>query len=209
MTLPDDSQRMLMIGRTGSGKTQFSVAALSHRSYDRMPWVILNFKDDDLIGDIPAIHLDDMKLPNKRNFKPGIYIARPELDDPRLEALLADIGGCTHVGTYIDEGLPVSQPRSCGLRRLLTQGRSRKCPLQINTQRPVDLDRYAFSESEFIGVMELTDDREAEKVKDIAGLDLDMSILPKYHAYWFDRGKRKLTIVRPVPDANTIIDTFY
>jgi hypothetical protein len=202
---------MLVVGRTGSGKTQFGMACLSHRSFDKMPWVIMNFKDDGLINRLPATHLDELKLPAAKHMKRGIWVVHPDIEDPATEDFLRAIWERTHVGLYVDEGLPLSQPRSRSYRRLLTQGRSRYNPVVTNTQRPVDLDRYAFSESEFIAVMELSDDREADRVYDFTGQKLDMNALPKWHAYYFNRLKKKgegLTVVTPVPQENEILERF-
>lgn len=208
MILPNDTQRHLIIGRTGSGKTQLGIYTLSLRSIDKMPWVICNFKDDELINAIPGVtELDGLKLPKK--MKPGIYVCRPDVDDwEGMEALMKEMWTRTHMGIYIDECLAISVPKHPAFRRILTQGRSRRVPVIACTQRPVDIDRYAFSESEFISVMALSDDREAEKIWDMTGIMLDMSILPEYNSYYMDRIKRKLSIVTPVPDFDTIVDTF-
>jgi hypothetical protein len=211
MILPDDSQRQLTIGATGSGKTQFAVHTLSLRSIDRMPWIIANFKDDELINAIPhTIELEDLKLPHK--MKPGVYIARPDVDDyDGMEDLMYNVWVRRHVGMLIDECLAISSPRHPAFRRLLTQGRSRRCPVIGCTQRPVDVDRYAFSESELVTVMALNDLREIDKIDEQTGFRLDMDSLPEHYSYVIQRGKGKaksVTICPPVPTFDKIIERF-
>ena len=210
MRLPDDSQRHLIIGRTGSGKTQFATHMLSLRRWDRMPWVIANFKDDELLNSLPGVtELDSLTLPPPKKMRSGLWMVRPDIDDwDGMEALMSDMWRRTHIGLYIDEALPLASPRHPALRRILTQGRSRRVPVIAGSQRPVDLDRYLFSESEFMSVMDLTDDRESERIRDMTGVQLDMSRLPQYHSYYLDRLGKRLTIVTPVPAYEHILDTF-
>lgn len=213
MQLPDDTQRHLVIGRTGSGKSQFATHTLSMRSITDMPWVLCNFKDDEILNALPSIELDTMKLPKK--MLPGLYMVRPDVDDwDGMEQLMKDMWSRTHMGLYIDEALPISSPRHPAFRRILTQGRSRRVPVIAATQRPVDLDRYAFSESEFMNVFAMSDDREAEKIKDMTGIELNMSILPSLpdelpYSYSIDRIRRKVTMTPPAPQFDEIVDAFH
>lgn len=214
MQLPNDTQRHLIIGRTGSGKSQFASHTLSLRSYDQMPWVIANFKDDELLNELPATELDGLKLPKPKLMKDGLWMVRPDVDDwDGMEQLMKEIWLRTYTGLYVDEMLPISAPKHPALRRLLTQGRSRRCPLIMCTQRPVDLDRYAFSESEYTNIFALSDDRETEKIKDQTGILLDMDVLPSLpdqlpYSYHIDKIRRKVSMTPPAPDFNSIVDMF-
>jgi hypothetical protein len=211
VTLPNNTQRQLTIGATGSGKTQFAAHTLSLRDIDRLPWIIANFKDDELLNAIPhATELDGLTLPKK--LPPGIYIARPDIDDwDGMEALMSEIWQRTHIGLMVDEALAISEPRHPAFRRLLTQGRSRRCPVIACTQRPVDVDRYAFSESELITVMELRDDREAAKIEEQTGFYPDRHTLPRFHSYCIQRGGgtgQVVTVCPPVPTFEKILKVF-
>ena len=183
---------------------------LSLRRWDHMPWVLLNFKDDALLNEIPGVReLEGLTLPAPRKMRSGLWMARPDVDDfEGTEALMAEMWRRTHMGLYIDEALPLSAPRHPALRRILTQGRSRKLPVVAGSQRPVDVDRYLFSESEFVSVMDLTDDRESDRIREMTGVQLDMSRLPQYHSYYLDRLRKRLTIVTPVPGYSAILATF-
>lgn len=211
MILPNDTQRHLVVGCTGSGKTTLGIYMLALRDYLHMPWIICNFKDDELINAIPATELDGLTLPKK--LRPGLYIARPTVDEfEGMENLMLNMWHRRDNGLFIDEELAISTPKHPAFRRILTQGRSRHVPVIGLTQRPVDIDRYSFSESEFFSVMKLYDERETDRIKEIIGDELgnklDLTILPKYHSYYIDRINNTVTIARPVPEFDQIIDTF-
>lgn len=210
MRIPNDKERQLIIGATGSGKTTLGIHVLSQRNIEAMPYIVLNFKDDELINQIPHVtELDGLKLPKEKHMQRGIFIARPSIGDwDGVENLLLDIWKRTHIGVFIDEALAISQPSHPAYRTLLTQGRSRRNPVDSLTQRPVNIDRYAFSESEHFYVMRLNSLRELEPIKDQTGRDLDMSLLPEFHAYRFHAPTQSLTIVPPAPEFDNIIELF-
>lgn len=216
MELPLDTQRHLIVGRTGSGKSQFATHTLSMRSITQMPWVLVNFKDDELLNALPYVTElgTSMELPKPKQFKPGLYMVRPDIDDwDGMESLMQEAWKRTHVGIYFDEMLPLSQPRHPALRRLLTQGRSRRNPLIMCTQAPKDIDRYCFSESEHTNIFALSDDRETERIRDMTGLELEFATLPSLpdelpYSFHIDRIRRKLTLTPPAPQFDEIVDAF-
>ena len=55
MDFPDDSHRHAIFGMTGTGKTVFGLWCLSQRSYDKIPWIILDFKRDPVIRRLPQV----------------------------------------------------------------------------------------------------------------------------------------------------------
>lgn len=200
----------MFIGATGSGKTTLAMHVLSNRNIDKMPYVLLNTKDDEHLNEIPHVtELDGLTLPKEKHFKPGLYMARPSLGDyDGIENLLREIWLRTHTGLFVDEALAISEPRHPAYRTLLTQGRSRRNPVDSLTQRPVTIDRYAFSESEHFYVMRLNSLRELEPIGDQTGIDLDMRILPEFHAYRYHAPTSALTIVPPAPDMEAILAAF-
>ena len=86
--LPDDSKRLYIIGRTGSGKTVAGVWHLSHRSWRKMPWVIVDYKGDELIARLPATEIRNWKVPSE----PGLYILRPLVGKDDGAAVMSNIG---------------------------------------------------------------------------------------------------------------------
>lgn len=205
--LPRDDEHVAVFGRNGTGKTQASVWQLSLRSYNRMPWVVINSKDDPLINQIPGTF--DLDLDSGAPRWPGIYVVRDALADKQdreeLNGLLARVWSRQRTGVYFDEasdatGLP-------WFRRLLRQGRSRKCPIIAVTQRPLWLDRFVWSEASYYQgfSLNLADDRDTAEKMVPAYRRIK---LPSFHSVWHDV-KAGLTFrLDPVPDAEHILAHF-
>lgn len=206
LRLPDDTHRVSVIGRTGSGKTQGAVWQLSKRRFDLRPWIILDWKRDKLIGTLGAQKTDIGGKPPK---KPGLYIAQPqphEAEDGTLETYLWKIWAQENTGIYVDEGYMIGNNNNA-FRSLLTQGRSKHIPMIILSQRPVGMDRYVFSESDYFQIFEITDTRDKKTVNSFVPVDLDAR-LPKYHSIWYDVGQNEATLLAPVPDGDTLQGRF-
>jgi DNA helicase HerA-like ATPase len=218
LILPTDKDRMLILGKTGSGKTRAAVYALSKRSLKSKPWVVLNHKGEELINslvDEGAHFVDDLNWIPK---KPGLYIyqPRPGKDDEEVTELLWGIHAQEHTGLYIDEGYMVGA-RDPAMQAIFTQGRSKRIPTIVLTQRPVWLSRFAVSEAEFYQIFQLTDDRDRKTVSSFLPFDLgdvmeskvnEVPKLPQFHSVWYDVNKNTLLILSPVPDDDTIIGAF-
>jgi DNA helicase HerA-like ATPase len=201
---PNDANRHAIIGATGSGKTQFGMWALSRRSYDVMPWVIFDYKKEELIAAIDPIELEPKELPPK---KPGLYVVRPipKTSDDEIENALWRIHQRGECGLYIDEGYML--PNVSAFRAILTQGRSLRIPCITLTQRPVFISRYVFSESEFFTLFRLTDRTDRKRASEFVPVNLNYT-LPKYSSYFFDVGENRLTQFSPVPGADEIVERF-
>ncbi len=220
MRLPGPTNRTVIIGQNGSGKSTFGAWLLAHMNWDRQPWVIVDYKYDELLADIPAIEIGvNEKLPRK----PGLYIMRP-YGTRRDQQKMAKSGGINkeridddvenfmmrcwvkeRIGLYFDEGYLV--PDREALKTLLVTGRSKRIPIIINTQRPVMLPRHVFSESNFFVVFRLMDSRDEKVVKFFTPIDMD-KVLPEFHSYYFDAGQNELLTLKPVPDADRILDIY-
>lgn len=215
IVLPDDSQRISIIGATGSGKTVAGLWHLSHRHYEIIPWVIYNFKGDSNIDSIPhARHIGLDEIPSGN----GIYIAHPKPgEEEELEHHMRAIWDAEGIGVFVDEGLMVGQ-HNTAFRLLLTQGRSKNIPMIICSQRPKWMDVFVFSESEFYQVFRLQfkGDRKAveefipiEDKRDNSGRPMNLSKrLPRYWSYYYNAIDDKLDVLKPVPKIETILATF-
>lgn len=207
--LPGDTERLVVVGRTGSGKTQGALWQLSQRSIHKIPWVIVDTKGDDLIRHIPFV--EDLDLSDKPPKHPGLYRIRPlaKVDDEALEAFLWSVHGHGRIGLYVDEGYAIPD-QTGAFQNILTQGRSKKIPLIVLVQRPNRVSRFVFSESEYIQLYRLTDRRDQKVAQEYMGTTPLWRALPdRYYSWWYDNQREQTIILRPVPDRNTILDIFY
>ena len=202
--LPGPTHRIAIVGRTGSGKTQAAVWHLSNADFDRRPWVIVDYKDDDLINSIEraqVIGYDEM--PDV----PGIYILKVlPGEEKQLSDWFQDAWSMEDIGIYIDEGYMVDR-NDRWFNACLTQGRSRHIPMIVLSQRPVWLSRFVFSEADFFQVFDLTHKKDLEKVREYIRDDEGLMDRPleQYHSFYYDVGQRRLETFRPVPDGEELL----
>lgn len=205
MNFPGDTDRLTIVGATGSGKTIAGLYHLSRRNIDQKPWIVYDYKYDATINAIEgAQHVSlNSKLPER----PGLYIVHPSpSDDVLVDAHMMQIWAREDMGVYVDEGYMVGN-KSPAFRALLTQGRSKHIPMIINSQRPVYMDRFVFTESQFIQVFRLQHDDDIASAQKFIPYDLSER-LPRFHSYYYDVIENKVITLRPVPDENAILDTF-
>lgn len=211
---PGDSDRYMILGQNGTGKTVLGVNALAYRSYNRMPWIIANYKADEHLDSLPGVREIG---PNERlPTSPGLYMVRPEPEPGSLDNLLqqaymrgANNGGRANVGFYIDEGTEIGQ-HSLPFRRVLTQGRSMRIPVICLSQRPVWLSKYAFTEAKYFSLFPLNDTNDRRHVAGwIKGLGVNYDeTLAEYESYYFDCGKRRLAKMGPALHPDELLDVF-
>lgn len=205
MQFPNDKQRMVILGATGSGKTVAGLWFLSQRNYDTKPWVIYDFKGEALINSIKgATRLDvGSKIPEQ----PGLYVVNPYPDqEQEVEAQMWGIWQQENIGVFIDEGFMVGN-KNRAFRSLLTQGRSKHIPMIILSQRPVWLDRFVFSESEFFQVFRLQHRKDLASVQEFVPFDLSTR-LPEHHSYYYSVVDNSCVILKPTPSDDVILDNF-
>lgn len=203
INFPDDTQRLGIFGATGSGKTQAALWHLSHRNYHQMPWVVYNTKSDASIDAIPyAREIEIDKIPAE----PGVFIVRPlPHQQDELEAHLWAIWGHGDTGVYIDEGYAMGQNNQA-FRALLTQGRSKGIPMIVLSQRPMWLDRFVFSESEFLQSFRLQHRKDRQAMEELIPAKLER--LPAYYSWYYDALGNKVYRMAPVPSLRVIHATF-
>lgn len=203
--LPGPTHRTVIVGRTGSGKTQAAVWHLTHASFDTQPWVIIDYKGDELIGAIDrAQPIDFSVVPEE----PGIYILsylpgeEDELSDWFFRAWSKE-----DIGIFVDEGYMIDR-NDRWFNACLTQGRSKHIPMIVLSQRPVWLSRFVFSEADFFQVFDLTHVKDMDKVREYIRDDERLQLekpLADYHSFYYDVGKRRLETFGPVPDADKML----
>lgn len=203
IAFPSDSQRLAIFGATGSGKTQAALWHLSHRSYETMPWIIYNTKSDAAINAIPyAHHIEIDEVP----VEPGVFIVEPLAEEEEeLQAHLRSVWNRGYTGVYIDEGYAMGHQNK-PFRNMLTQGRSRMIPMIVLSQRPVWIDRFVFSESEFLQSFRLQHRKDIAAMEEVIPRRLDR--LPEYHSWYYDALRNDTRQMTPVPDIKVIHSTF-
>lgn len=220
LRLPGMTHRLLTVGRTGSGKTVGSVWHLSQYPIHKYPFIVINSKRDELIDSIPGVQFIDLDHKLDHKMKPGVYVVHPmaKMDDDALEAFMWRIHARGNMGIYADEGYMIPSQGYHAFRALLTQGRSLQIPMLINSQRPLWIDRFAVSESDFYRVYTLNSKRDRQVINDfIPGVDLEILMasppnqeppLPIYHSVYRDVGKNRVVILQPAPKQDIILGDF-
>ena len=215
LTFPNDTNRHVIIGQTGSGKTYFGLWCLSQRSYDRMPWVIIDSKRDDLIEDIPR--LEEISIARKPPTARGLYVARPSVADfenGTVTGFLYDMWRQENIGLFIDEGYSFDR-HDPALKTVLTQGRSKHVPMIALSQKPSWTSPFLFSESEFKSIFYLDMPNDLDRVKEwmpartpdpLTGGPIDPYALPDHHQYW--RHKRLVARLGPCEPMDLILERF-
>jgi hypothetical protein len=198
---PGPSSQTAIIGQNGSGKTVAALWHFSRSNFTEQPWIVFDYKGEEEIGSIEkAEYIGIGELPKR----PGIYIVQPTgQDDENVDLWFDAIRERERIGIYVDEGymVPNQPPRYNGLRNLLVQGRSKHIPRLLLSQRPSMVSRFVFSEANFHQVYFLADKRDHQIVSGFIPNYDGRSDLPDFHSRYYDVGKRRLTILQPVPKA--------
>lgn len=202
--LPGASDRITIVGRTGSGKTMAALWHLSHANFHRQPWIVIDPKIEETINSIDGAIQYDMEssqLPKR----PGIYIVHPRPTEDGLKQLnefLLSIWEHENIGVYCDEGYLYAD--GDGFVSCLTQGRSKHIPMIICSQRPVMISRFCFSEANFFQVFSLNDKRDRAVVKGFVPLEKNFE-QKEFFSWYYDVSKNRLFQMAPVPPANELV----
>lgn len=200
--LPANTQRTSIIGRTGSGKTVAGSWVLSEAPFDKQPYIIVDYKGDELLNSSDRIKEIDLKTVPKQ---PGLYIVHPRLDQvEQVDAWLWKVWERENVGLYFDEAYML--PDKGALQAILTQGRSKRIPVIALTQRPALISRFIFSEADFFAVFQVSIDDDKKRIRGFIPSYVTDARLPDYHFRWYDVSKDKLFNVLPVPAPDDIRD---
>jgi hypothetical protein len=211
--LPRDDEHLVVVGRNGTGKSQFAAWTLSKKDLTAKPFIVVDYKGEELFNGItkirPISHTDP--IPDE----PGLYIlhSRPDMDE-ETENWLWKVWERGNTGLFIDEGYLLPQKDRGAFQSILTQGRSKRIPVTTLSQRPVRISRFVFSEASHVAAFDLTDRRDRESLSEIVPDDFVEWVppafnvdgeLPDYHARWYSVKNKGRYVLRPVPDAKQII----
>lgn len=207
LRLPGLTHRTTVVGKTGSGKTQFSAWLLSTQRFDKQPFVIVDYKGDELLNSVHGIKEVGFKdLPND----PGLYIIHPlpGIHDALVENWLWRIWQRGRVGLYLDEGTLVpgnkAGARGGAFAAILQQGRSKRIPVINVSQRPAGILRSCFSEADFFAVFYLNTAPDIKRIGEMLPSGASNGLKQDYHCSWYDVGRDNLARFSPVPEARII-----
>lgn len=203
--LPNASHRVSICGKTGSGKTRGGIWMQGKcGEFDKRPYVMLDFKGDELIAAIDRKRTITVRDIPKH---PGLYHLplNPGSHDA-LERWLVGVWERGDIGLFIDEGYQISRT-SKAFDRILTQGRSLRIPCFTLTQRPVMCSRFVFTEADFMWCFKLSDledyktasQRVSWEAREPGEIWSPYVTLPKYHSKWYDADSDFACELEPVP----------
>jgi hypothetical protein len=201
-------KRGVVVGRTGSGKTQWARWELI-----RSPgsWLILDMKNDDgfndclILTELPSIEkiIKTFKKLKEDKQTPWIVLRPKIVNDPGLidNWIWYIHEGMTNVNLYVDELYYIHENgrAGSGLTGWLTRGRSRKQSFLGGTQRPRWVSNFVFSESDYFSIFDLNLLQDRKRIHEFIGRDEVLTNPGQYKWRWFDISKNKLLTFGPVP----------
>lgn len=210
---PQLDSRVTINGRTGSGKTVSGLWLLSNADFDKQPFVVIDYKRDKTIGQIARI--EKIGLDEVPDY-PGLYHLQPmPHEDAEVESWLWKVWHHEKIGLFIDEGFLI--PDGKAFKSLLVTGRSKLIPIYTLSQRPVKVNRFVFTEADFLQTFRLNDKDDRERIKELTPTPIDgeTSIwdpkaqpLEKYHSKWYDVVADVSLILAPAPRIEHILQRF-
>ena len=205
---PGPSDRTLIVGTTGSGKTQYALWLLSYQDFDRRPWVIVDYKREGAFAKLRRMKAfrGILKPTSSPPTKPGLYLLPVlETDDEALDAFLWKVWRKGRVGLYFDEGMMVPGGKDSAVRSILIQGRSKHIPVIVNNQTPLNIDTYFKSQASFIAQFWLIDAKDRQEMRRFMPTDPDGDF-PQHQAWWWDCSRRVLVLLPKCSEEGKILD---
>lgn len=207
--LPGRTDRVAILGRTGSGKTTLAAWLIGESDIHRKPWIIVDYKGEEIFDNI---HKEDKDVITPLDVnadipkRPGLYRVEPipGEDDRAMTDLLWKVWERQNTGVYVDEAHLL--PNSDALKACLVTGRSRRIPMVVISQRPVWVPREVFSESNHHVVFDLSHDEDRKTAGGF--VTPDGRAVPRmrdYHSLWHDVGKNRRFQMQPAPQASASI----
>ncbi len=213
----DPSERWLILGKTGSGKTQFAKHLLRTIS-QKMPVVIIDpnelwlgkghggradeWASKKELGTIDKPHLIDVFNPKWR-----VQCLQPDVDgseeDSRLERLCYDLLKRGNVFIYFDEseGIASALRVPTYIRRVWKTGRAHGLGAWVSTQAPTGIPKIVKSQAEHFVTFKVGQE-DADLVASILHADVeDVLNLGKYHWLYYNTGMDFAEWNPPIPFA--------
>ncbi|MFH1972956.1 MAG: hypothetical protein ABIJ18_05785 [archaeon] len=195
MTMLKSNSRVLICGKTGSGKT-YLVKTLVPK-YPRVLFFDPKCENSDIKG-FKTSSLREVKY--QMNQKKFTIIYQPENFDRDLwNQLCGLVFSSGNMTLIMDETERLVTPRvESNHEKIIRMGRSRGIGVIHLVQRPTYLDNYILSEAEFYFVFQLNLESDKKKIKGVIG-DFDaLDNIPQYHYMFYDVIENKPRICKPI-----------
>ncbi len=204
-------QRVLIAGRTGSGKTHFARWLARQMSGG----IVLDPKADDAWLDLPGAVVvpgyeipEDLASPDpERRIRWAILRPPPgELSEMAMafDGVLADVIARWHdLTVVVDElyTLHISGRPGPGLTGILTRGRSRGISAIMCTQRPRWISRFTLSEADALAVFALTLPADRKPFYELSGKKIFLKMLPPREFLWYIVSSDFVARCAPIEDS--------
>lgn len=207
--LPTHSQRLAVVGRTGSGKTQAGMYWLSLQNFAAFPWLVWDTKRDSFLKKIWAMRGARRVTFSDSITKPGLYYIQPlphELQSDECENFMWRIHKRGNCGMFLDEAYMMDR-YSKALVALYTQGRDLHIPMITLSQKPKYVTPFTWSEADFVQAFHLNDKADQKRIVEFTRADL-IRPLRDFHSVWYDVGRNSVVEFSPVPARDRIIENF-
>lgn len=207
--LPGLTDRTVIVGRTGTGKSIAGAWHLSLKDFTTFPWIVWDTKLDPFLRELWR-----MKLARRLSFgdsipKNGLWYLQPtpkQMQSEECEAFLSRIHQRGRIGMWIDEGYAFDK-FSDALTAIYTQGRTLRIPMITLSQKPKYLNMFTFSEAQFFQVFALNDLKDRQRIAEFSPID-PRTRLREHHSLWYDVGRNSVVEFSPVPAPDRILETF-
>jgi len=215
--LLEKGNRGLLIGKTGSGKSQNGLFQLKNAPV--WPAVIFDTKIEDCFFSLPeegeelevAHSVSDLKAIQKRPSKewPDYILVRPSAEEVRAwepldeysHFMYNNFGACF---IYYDElyNWHDNMRAGSGLMNLLTRGRSRGKTTLMASQRPSWISRFCMTETDKFYIHKLQDQRDRVSLSAVVPGIEKIPSPPKFHFWHYDTSEDMdaPVLYKPVPE---------
>lgn len=216
--LLNEGERGLLVGMTGSGKTQNGLFHL--RNTDIGPAIIFDTKIDNGFHRLPEGRetmtlirsLEEYEKYAKRQRREidDFVLVRPSNFEMNSQELLDEYCRLSYQRFgpalfFFDElyNWHVSPQGGPWFRAMLTRGRSKKKTVLAGTQRPAHISRFCLTEAQKFYIHFLSDKRDHKSLASVIP-ELEITLkrhpLPKHHFYFYEQGKHGGPVLyEPVP----------
>lgn len=229
---PGPSDRLTINGMTGSGKTTFAFWLFAESAdFNKKPWIFMDFKGEVLLdAALEDKAAEEVSVKKRPPTAPGVFVCRPDPrnDLPDVIEFLWNIYRQGRTGLFLDEATMIPELRGVGnsggpFQSLLSQGRSKIVPVWTLAQRPVNVNKMVYSESNFTCAFKLKNEEDEEKLikeavskrsinfEKVWGDEAPDLHDPQYahHSRWYDEGQNKSYNLMPAPGPDEILSILY